>query len=221
MSLQAKLDAFKADFESNKAPPEVVAVMHRATAALVASGQAEKVLKAGDRAPTIALPDIDGNLVDSSVLLAAGPLIVTFYRGIWCPYCNMDLQAIEEIAASVRAAGASLVAISPQNAANSRRSQRENKLSFPILADHGNDVAAAFGLRFRLPDELIAVYRGFGVDLPVLNAEPSWTLPMPARFVIAPDGRIAYAEVQADYTRRPEPSDLLPVLERLKIASAA
>ncbi len=221
MSLQAKLDAFKADFEGNKAPPAVVAVMHRATAALVATGQAERVKKQGDHAPAFVLPDVDGAPVDSAALLAKGPLIVTFYRGIWCPYCNMDLQAIEEIAGAVRAAGATLVAISPQSAANSRRSQRENKLSFPILADHGNAVAESFGLRFRLPDELIAVYKGFGVDLPVLNAEPSWTLPMPARFVIAPDGRIAYAEVQPDYTRRPEPSDLLPVLQRLKVASAA
>lgn len=221
MSLQAKLDAFRADFEGNKAPPEAVAAMHRATAALIASGQAGKAMTTGDRAPAFSLPDVEGSAVDSIALLAKGPLIVTFYRGIWCPYCNMDLQAIEEIAAAVRAAGASLVAISPQSAANSRRSQRENKLSFPILTDHGNAVAEAFGLRFRLPDELIGVYTGFGVDLPMLNAEPSWTLPMPARFVIARDGRIAYAEVQPDYTRRPEPSDLLPVLERLKIASAA
>ncbi|MFX6250228.1 peroxiredoxin-like family protein, partial [Acinetobacter baumannii] len=88
--------------------------------------------KAGDHAPAFTLPDADGAPVESAALLAKGPLIVTFYRGIWCPYCNMDLQAIEEIAGAVRAAGASLVAISPQNAANSRRSQHENKLSFPI-----------------------------------------------------------------------------------------
>lgn len=221
MSLQAKLDAFKADFEGKKAPPAVVATMHRATAALIASGQAERAKKAGDHAPAFTLPDADGAPVESAALLAKGPLIVTFYRGIWCPYCNMDLQAIEEIAGAVRAAGASLVAISPQNAANSRRSQHENKLSFPILTDQGGAVAEAFGLRFQLPDDLVAVYKGFGLDLPALHGEPSWSLPMPARFVIAPDGRIAYAEVHPDYTRRPEPSDLLPVLERLKIASAA
>ena len=219
MSLQAKLDTFKADFDGNKAPPEVVAVMHRATAALAASGQAERAKKQGDVAPAFVLPDADGASVDSAALLAKGPLIVTFYRGIWCPYCNMDLQAIEEIAGAVRAAGASLVAISPQQAANSRRSQRENKLSFPILIDQGGTVAEAFGLRFQLPDELVAVYKGFGLDLPSFHGEPSWSLPMPARFVIATDGRIAYAEVHPDYTRRPEPSDLLPVLERLKAAS--
>ena len=98
MSLQDKLDAFKADFEGNKAPPQVVAVMHKATADLIASGQAERALKVGVRAPEFALPDAHGQIVRSADLLQKGPLVVTFYRGVWCPYCNMDLQAIEEAA---------------------------------------------------------------------------------------------------------------------------
>ena len=141
MSLQDKLDAFKADFEGKKAPREVVAVMHKATADLIASGQAERTLKVGARAPTFALPNAQGELVRSTDLLARGPLVLTFYRGIWCPYCNMDLQAIEAAAEEIRALGASLVAISPQTAPNRRRSERENALSFPILSDHGNSVA--------------------------------------------------------------------------------
>ena len=221
MSLQDKLDAFKADFEGKKAPPEVVAVMHKATADLIASGQAERTLKVGARAPTFALPNAHGELVRSADLLARGPLVLTFYRGIWCPYCNMDLQAIEAAAEEIRALGASLVAISPQTAPNRRRSERENALSFPILSDHGNSVANEFGLRFRLPDDLIAVYKGFGNDLTVGNGEDSWTLPMPARYVIATDGVIAYAEVNPDYTRRPDPSELLPVLRRLRTSAAA
>ena len=97
--------------------------------------------------------------------------------------------------------------ISQQAPSNSRKSQQQNRLSFPILSDHGGQIAAAFGIRFRLPDDLINVYKGFGIDLPVINGEPSWTLPMPARYVIAPTGVIAYAEVNSDYTRRPDPSD--------------
>jgi peroxiredoxin len=221
MSLQDKLDAFRADFEGKKAPPEVVAVMHRATADLMASGQAERTLKVGERVPIFALPNAHGELVRSADLLARGPLVLTFYRGIWCPYCNMDLQAIEAAAEEIRALGASLVAISPQTAPNRRRSERENALSFPILSDHGNSVANEFGLRFRLPDDLIAVYKGFGNDLTVGNGEDSWTLPMPARYVIGTDGVIAYAEVNPDYTRRPDPSELLPVLRRLRTSAAA
>src|SRR5690349_21551949 len=151
MTLQDRLDAFKADFESNKAPPEAVAAFHKATAELIASGQAERALKAGDRVPAFTLPDADGVAVSSTDLLARGPLVLTFYRGVWCPYCNLDLQAIEADAGDIRGLGASLVAISPQTTPNSRRSRRENGLSFPILADEGGAVAAAFGLRFRLP----------------------------------------------------------------------
>jgi peroxiredoxin len=221
MSLQDKLDAFKADFEGNKAPPQVVAVMHRATADLIASGQAERALKAGMKAPDFALPDAHGGTVRSAELLKKGPLVLTFYRGVWCPYCNMDLQAIEATANEIRALGASLVAISPQTAPSRRKSERENELSFPILSDHGNALANQFGLRYRLPDELISVYKGFGNDLAIGNGEDSWTLPMPARYVVGTDGTIDYAEVNADYTRRPDPSEFLPVLRRLQVNAAA
>ena len=157
----------------------------------------------------------------SADLLQKGPLVVTFYRGVWCPYCNMDLQAIEAAANDIRALGASLVAISPQTAPNRRKSERENALSFPILSDRGNVVAHEFGLRYRLSDDLIQLYKGFGNDLAIGNGEDSWTLPMPARYVIRTDGVIAYAEVNPDYTRRPDPSELLPVLRRLKVGAAA
>jgi len=221
MSLQEKLDAFKADFEGKKAPPHVVAIMHKATADLIASGQADRALKAGWRAPKFALPDAHGVVVRSTDLLAKAPLVLTFYRGIWCPYCNMDLQAIEAAAAEIRGLGASLVAISPQAAPNRRKSERENALSFPILSDHGNSVANEFGLRYRLPDDLIAVYKSFGNDLTIGNGEDSWTLPMPARYLIGTDSIIAYAEVNPDYTRRPDPSELLPALRRLRTDAAA
>jgi peroxiredoxin len=221
MALQDRLNAFKTDFETNKAPASVVAIMHKATADLIASGQANRALKAGAAAPAFELPDAHGNLMRSADLLARGPLVITFYRGVWCPYCNMDLQALEDAADEIRALGASLVAISPQTAPNRRKSERENALSFPILSDHGNALADKFGLRFRLPDDLIAVYKGFGNDLAVGNGEPSWTLPMPARYVIDSNGVIAYAEVNADYTKRPDPSELFPVLRRLQRGAAA
>jgi peroxiredoxin len=115
----------------------------------------------------------------------------------------------------VEARGASLVAISQQTAPNNRKSQRQNGLGFPILGDHGGEIAAQFGVRWTLPDDLREVYKVFGADLAQFNGEDSWTLPMPARYVIAQDGGIAYAEVNADYTRRPEPSALFAVLEKL------
>lgn len=222
MTLQARLDAFKADFKAGKAPyfapPEIHPVMARATAELIASGQAGRALKAGDKAPVFTLDDPDGHPVSSAALLAKGPLVISFYRGVWCPYCNLELQALQETLPRFAALGASLVAISPQAAANSRKSQRENKLDFPILSDTNNDVAAAFGLRFALPDYLVELYKMLKNDLPAFNGDPSWTLPMPARYVIAQDGTIAYAEVNPDYTLRPEPESLLPVLQRQSAA---
>ncbi len=224
MSLQAKLDAFKADFEAGKppysVPRSVIETMHRATAELITSGAAQRALKAGDRAPSFTLKDADGKTVSLSELLVQGPLIVSFYRGVWCPYCNMELQALQDALPAFRELGAQLVAISPQNAVNSRKSIRANKLDFPILSDPGNETAAAFGLRFALPDYLIELYKNLKNDLPAFNGDTSWTLPMPGRFVIGQDGIIRYAEVNPDYTHRPEPSDMLAVL-RSQIARAA
>jgi peroxiredoxin len=216
MTLQARLDAFKADFVAGKppynAPAQVHVVMKRATDELIASGQAGRTLKVGDKAPVFTLNDPEGNPVSSAELLSKGPLVVSFYRGVWCPYCNMELQALEAALPQYLELGASLVAISPQIQANSRKSVRQNHLSFPILSDAKSQVAEAFGLRFKLPDYLVDLYKGFGNDLPTFNDDPSWVLPMPGRFVIGQDGLIKYAEVNPDYTQRPEPTDLLPAL---------
>ena len=218
MSLQAKLDAFKADFEAGKPPynvsRSVIETMHRATAELNASGAARRAKNAGEIAPSFSLQDPEGNGVNSDQLLKRGPLVVSFYRGVWCPYCNMELQALEAVKSEFDKYGASLVAISPQTAPNSRKSVRQNKPSFPILSDVKGKVGAAFGLRFNLQDYLIELYKGLKNDLPTFNDDPSWTLPMPARFVIGQDGTILYSEVNPDYTRRPEPEDMIPVLQR-------
>ncbi|MGN4221581.1 peroxiredoxin-like family protein, partial [Burkholderia gladioli] len=142
----------------------------------------------------------------------------TFYRGVWCPYCNLELQALDAALPQLREYGARLVAISPQTPVNSRKSVRDNQLDFPVLSDAKGEVGAAFGLRFALPDYLVELYRKLKNDLPVTNDDPSWTLPMPARYVIGQDGVVLYSEVNPDYTRRPEPEDLFPVLERARAA---
>jgi peroxiredoxin len=224
-TLPERLAEFRANFEAGgppyNAPSWIHEPMHRATDELIASGAAERALKAGAIAPSFVLKDAAGREFSSADALRRGPLVLTFYRGVWCPYCNLDLQAMQAALPALEARGASLVAVSPQTAPNSRRSERENHLAFPIVSDLGNDVAAAFGLRFKLPDYLIDLYKNvFKNDLAVANGEPSWTLPMPARYVIGTDGVIAYAEVNPDYTRRPDPSELFPVLDRLAAQAA-
>lgn len=218
MTLQDRLDAFKADFKAGKppyhAPPEIHPIMERATAELVASGQASRAIKAGDRAPLFTLKDQNGNDVSSTELLAQGPLVVTFYRGVWCPYCNIELHAINEALPQIRARGANVVAISPQTAVNSRKSVRDNSLNFPVLSDAKGETAAAFGLRFSLPDYLVDLYKNLRNDLPAFNDDPSWTLPMPARYVIGHDGIVLYSEVNPDYTHRPDPAEMFAVLDK-------
>lgn len=224
MSLQDRLDAFKADFRAGKppfnAPSEIHPIMERATAELIASGQAGRAIKAGDHAPTFRLLDQGGNAVSSAELLAQGPLVLTFYRGVWCPYCNLELQALNEALPAIRARGANIVAISPQTAVNSRKSVRQNKLDFPVLSDVNGKTGARFGLRFALPGYLVDLYKALGNNLPSTNDDPSWTLPMPARYVIGQDGTVLYSEVNPDYTHRPDPSEMFPVLEKAAVAAA-
>jgi peroxiredoxin len=218
MPLQDKLDAFKADFKAGKppynAPPEIHPILERATAELIASGQAAHAIKAGDRVPHFRLKDQDGNEVSSLELLAKGPLVVSFYRGVWCPYCNLELQAINAVLPKLKNLGATVVAISPQTTANNRKSVRENQLAFSVLSDVKNETAATFGLRYQLPAYLIELFKKRKNDLPTVNGAPGWTLPMAARYVIGENGFILYSEVNPDYTRRPDPSDLIPVLEK-------
>lgn len=219
MKLQERLDSFKADFEGGKLPvkpsKERLELMRRATAELIESGQAQRAKTVGDAAPDFTLSDPEGNLISMQDLLKSGPLVLTFYRGVWCPYCNIELQALQAALQNIVSRGANLVAISPQTPVNSRRSQRDNKLGFPILSDVGSAVAHAFGIRFALPAYLADLYKSFGNDLAAVNSDPTWVLPMPARYVIDRDGTIAYSEVNPDYTQRPDPSELFPVLERL------
>ncbi len=220
MSLQEQLDAFKEQFKAN-APEGAFDAFARSTQELIESGQAERAVKAGDTAPDATLTDQDGNTVLLKDLLAKGPVVLSFYRGVWCPYCNIELKALEEAAEQIRARGGTLVAVSMQGAADSRKSQRDNKLSFPILTDKAGELAAKFAIRWTLQDYVIEFHKMFGVELPVIHGDGEWNLPMPARYVIASDGTVAYAEVNPDYTRRPEPTDLFPVLDNLAAVAAA
>ena len=174
MSLQNQLDAFRQQFELGgppfNVPRTVIETVHRGIKELISSGQADRVTKVGAHAPGFALKDFDGQVVKSAELLKRGPLVVTFYRGAWCPYCNLDLKALQGTLPDILSRGATLVAISPQNAANSRKSIRQYDITFPILSDPGGDISAAYGLRYAFPDYLIELYRNvFKNDLALVN----------------------------------------------------
>jgi peroxiredoxin len=220
MTLQDKLDKQKIQLES-QLPQEARAAMYQAIGDLIASNQALHAIQAGDRAPVFALPDSDGHLISSLDLLKDGPLVLTFFRGRWCPSCNLELRALQGTLEEYRLRGATLLAISPQTLVNGQHTRRENDLTYPILQDKDGEVAASFGLRWKIPEDLRRVHQRSGADLAVFNGDASWTLPMPARYVIGQDGVVAYAEINPDFTQRPEPDDVLPVLDALRAAYAA
>lgn len=216
MLLQDELNAVKAEDLANT-PPKATLVRRRAVDALVTSRLAERAVQAGEEAPAFRLRDGNGRMFSSRDAVLRGPVVLAFYRGRWCPYCTVDLRAIESASHDIRRLGASLVVVSQQTPENSLETQKFNGLSFGSLVDPGGKVAHAFGLRWKVPDDLRAVELNSGLDLAVFNGDPSWTLTMPARYVVARDGTIEYADISPDYTQRGDPSELFPVLAHLAV----
>ncbi|MGW7485658.1 peroxiredoxin-like family protein [Streptomyces sp. NPDC054786] len=214
MSLHDELNAF---FHARypQIPAAAREVMERAGRDLAASGQAERALQAGDTAPRFSLPSATGDTVTLDALLSAGPVVLTFYRGAWCPYCNLALRALQQHHADITARGARLVAVSPQIPDESLLLTEKHALAFDVLSDLGSDTAKQYGLSFDLPDDLAAVYDSFGFDLQRVNGGHPRTLPLPATYVIDRDATIRWAFVDTDYTARAEPSDILAALDAL------
>ena len=195
-------------------PQETLAVMTGATEELVASGIAEQSAGEGSAAPAFSLPDAHGEPVASDSLWEEGPVVLSFYRGGWCPYCNIELRALQQRLPEIEALGARLVAITPETPDNALGTQEKNEIAFDVLSDSGNRVASAFGLSFRLPDEVNDIYKNqFGIDLEASNGDASQTLAVPATFVIGKGGRVLKAFVDADYTRRAEPDEVIAALK--------
>jgi peroxiredoxin len=192
-----------------------------ATEYLIATRQAERALKAGNHAPAFRLQDQCGVEVASETLLSRGPLLLTFYTGMWCQACNRDLQAFDSYRQSVEARGASLVSISQQTVAQNAKAHTQLKLGFPILCDRGGRIAQLFGVRWCIPEFLRDIHSKSGIDLPLLNGDESWTLPIPARFILDKAGLIAYSEINPGQPGGSPPRDVLPVLDHLRKLSVA
>ncbi len=182
---------------------------------LVASGAGSQALKQGDRIPDFMLPNAEGRLISSAVLFGARPVVVSFYRGMWCPYCSAELNALADAAPLLKAAGADVVAITPEVGGMALKTKKERKLDFEILCDVDNGVAMDFGLMFRIPDDIQPGYLKFNVKLPVIYGNDSWMLPIPATYVVGRDGVIAHAYVNPDYRDRCDPQSLVGIVEKL------
>lgn len=228
---------------SRYVPAEIQAVHARVVEELRNSGAAQKAIQAGVTAPDFQLPDQNGNVLRSVDLLERGPLVICFIRGRWCPFCVGQMEAMNAIAADLGRLGASLVAISPQTVHQSFLMADQHKLQFPLLSDKGNQVARQFGLAYRVPEYQQEVYRRAFVNLPFVNGDDSWELPIPATYVVhgrrrsvpqsapsqqntakqqgqpaetqVPHKVVVYASVDADYTNRPEPAEILARIAQL------
>ena len=215
MSLQQELDDLRAEFVRT-APPGRAALYDAKVEELQRNFPIEKALKTGDHAPDFTLPNPSGRPLSLSGLLRGGPAVVTFYRGGWCPYCNLQLRAYQRALGEITAFGGRMIAISPQLPDGSLTTAEMNELSFDVLSDVGNRVARSFGLVYALPDELRAALTSNGKALPGINGDDSWELPLPATYVIAPDRRIALAEIELDYRKRLEPDAIVAALRSLR-----
>jgi len=193
-------------------PAETQAVHARAVAELKQQRLPSNILPVGAKAPAFQLQDHDGKTVSSSDLLAKGRLVLCFIRGRWCPFCVAQMEAMNLVAPAIGQAGATLVAISPQTVQQSFFMRDQHKLRFPLLSDAGNKVARQFGLTYKIPDEQKAIYQRAFVNLPFVNGDDGWELPIPATYIIDGDGTVLYASANEDYTERPEPSEIVRFL---------
>jgi peroxiredoxin len=190
-------------------PAETQLLHRRVVEQLKANGLAEKALPAGATAPGFELKDHNGRPVSSADLLSEGRLVICFIRGRWCPFCVGQMEAMNLVAPEMAAAGASLVAISPQTVQQSFFMHDQHTLHFPLLSDTENRVARQFGLVYRVPDDQQALFRRAFINLPFTNGDESWELPIPATYILDHDGSVLYASANEDYTERPEPAEIL------------
>jgi peroxiredoxin len=214
MSLRAKLEALTASMEA--AGGTGMPAADDVVARLVSEEERARPLRVGDRAPEFTLPTSGGAQVSSVGYLRSGPLVVTFYRGLWCPYCRRDLQSFTDAMAAIKGLDTSVVAVSQARPPGvDPLSDHQPSLAFPLLEDEVGDVAVAFGIRWSAEDSRL-IEAALGLDLATFRGTAPWIVPMQARFVIDRQGVVAFVEAAFDYNERSEPADLVPLLGSLQ-----
>lgn len=214
MALKNQLDEFQTSFRK-QIPTDILQKMDNATSELAKSALIAHAPKVGDTLSDFTLGNQNGELKTLDALLSKGPLVITFYRGGWCPYCNLELKAYQDILGDINAAGATLVAITPELPDSSLCTIEKNTLGFEVLSDVDADYARSIGIVHSLAEELRPIYQSFSIHIEDYNGENQFDLPMAATFVIKQDKTIASAFVNADYTQRQEPNEVLEVLKSL------
>jgi peroxiredoxin len=211
ITLQDQLDEITAKTRE-LVPAERLAISERSVEELFATGIEDRILPVGAVAPEFELYDANGRLVRSQDMLALGPLVVKFLRGRWCPYCVTELEAWRDLYSTLRARGALMVAIGPQTERQNDFMVSQHRLPYPVLRDPGCELADKFGLAHAVPEYLRDYYLSILINIPFVNGEDSWRLPLPATYVIGKDRKVLFAEAHADFRVRPEPEEALSAL---------
>ena len=213
-ALKDEIDAYNVA-KQEKVPAEILATMVEATEELKRSGIEDRALKTGDTMPDFELPNQHGERRRLSDYLGKSPVVLNIYRGGWCPYCNMEMKALHDALPAIESRGARLVGLAPETPDKAMSTAERHGIAIDILSDAGNKVAEQLGLVFELPQALRPLYEKFGTDLVAYNGDDSFKLPVPATYIIGQDGVIVYHFVNADYTVRLEPSEIVAKLAEL------
>ncbi|MBU0946545.1 MAG: AhpC/TSA family protein [Proteobacteria bacterium] len=214
MSLKEQLSALKAD-NIAKFPEEIGTILLNDAKILSESDLVEGAPKVGEKLKDFTLPNHLGEARSLASLRKNGPVVVTFYRGGWCPYCSLELHAYQEVLQDINATGATLVAITPELPDASLTTSERHNLEFEVLTDLNSNYARELGIVFTLPEELRPIYESFGIEIEKHNGKGQFDLPLAATFVVDVDGTITSAFVDTDYTLRAEPADVVKELEAL------
>ena len=212
MSLKAQIDAYNVQKDA-KLPADVLALMNTTNEELIAQHIKDNALQIGQKVENFSLANHNGENIELADLLKKGPVIISFYRGGWCPYCNLELKALNDYLPQFKTQSAQLIAISPQLPDETLSTAQKNDLEFDVLCDVSNKVAEQFGLLFTLDERIQALYTQFGIDFEHYYGDKSFKLPLPATYVINQEGIITYAFLNEDYTLRAEPIDIMAALE--------
>ena len=202
-----------ADNSAKKIPAKAQVVMNNAIKKLKTSNILEKAFKTGDTIPKIELPNAKGVSINLNDILAKGKrIVISFYRGGWCPYCNLELKALQQSLPEIKTKNAVLIAINPETPDNSLSTLEKNNLEFEVLSDKNNEVAKSLNLVFQLPEDLQNLYKKFGINLDQVQGNTTQELPIAATYVIDTNGVILYHFLDEDYKLRADPKDILAIL---------
>jgi peroxiredoxin len=210
-SLQEEIDAKKAEY-TKEAPKEALEAFAKGIEDVRNTGIEKNAVNVNAKAPTFTLKDANGKEVALETLLKDGPVVVTFFRGSWCVFCNMQLRAYQGILKKLEKQGAKIVALTPQTAEHSKKAIEDLGVSFPLLSDPESKVAMEYGLAYKLPESVVAFQEK---TLKEYNDSDEMVLPLAATYVIDQDGMIRYAFVDADYSKRAEPTELLKAVRKI------